>query len=121
MEEMLENREILQEEAAETLQEQAPPDTAALERELEALRREKHHRQLMDEASALLTDRGIDPKFAAFVLAEDSAATRKKVEQFDRQFAAALRRHLAAHLPAGEPRDFSVSRAPARRRGIRRV
>ncbi len=95
--------------------------TAALERELEQLRQEKLRRQLMDEASAQLTERGIDPAFAPFVLGTDSADTRRKVEQFDRQFAAALRRHLAARLPAGEPRDFSVSRPAPRRRGIRRV
>ena len=95
--------------------------TAALERELEQLRQEKLRRQLMDEASAQLTERGIDPAFAPFVLGETSADTRKRVEQFDRQFAAALRRHLAARLPAGEPRDFSVSRPAPRRRGIRKL
>lgn len=107
--------------AAEGRLEAALSHTTALEQELEQLRQEKLHRQLLDEASAQLTERGIDPAFAPFVLGEDSAATRKRVEQFDRQFASALRRHLAARLPAGEPRDFSVSRPPVRRRGIRPV
>ena len=97
------------------------PETSALEQELEELRKEKLQRLLMDEASALLNERGIDPGFAAFVLAEDSAATRKKVEQFDRRYAEALRKHLAARLPAAEPRDFSAARPKARRRGIRKV
>ncbi|MBQ3534843.1 MAG: DUF4355 domain-containing protein [Clostridia bacterium] len=107
--------------AGEPQPEAALSHTAALEQELEQLRQEKHHRQLLDEASAQLTERGIDPAFAPFVLGEDSAATRKRVEQFDRQFASALRRHLAARLPDREPRDFSVSRPPVRRRGIRPV
>jgi len=107
--------------AGEPQPEAALSHTAALEQELEQLRQEKHRRQLLDEASAQLTERGIDPAFAPFVLGEDSAATRKRVEQFDRQFASALRRHLAARLPDREPRDFSVSRPPVRRRGIRPV
>ena len=107
--------------AGEPQPEAALSHTAALEQELEQLRQEKLHRQLLDEASAQLTERGIDPAFAPFVLGEDSAATRKRVEQFDRQFASALRSHLAVRLPAGEPRDFAVSRPIVRRRGIRPV
>jgi len=95
--------------------------TLALEQEVEALRREKQHRQLADEAAALLQERGIDPGFAAFVLGDSTAATRKKVEQFDRRYAEALRKHLAARLPAAEPRDFSAARPKVRRRGIRKV
>ena len=97
------------------------PTTAALEQELEELRREKLHRLLMDEASMLLQERGIDPGFAAFVLAEDSIATRKKVEQFDRKLADTLRKHLTARLPVGEPKDFRAAKMPQRRRGIRKV
>ena len=124
MEERMENREELQETLPETAPEAAPEErdtTAALERELEELRQEKYRRQLTDEASALLSERGIDPSFAPFVLGEDSAATRKRVEQFDRQFAAALRKHLAAKLPTGEPRDFAAARPVQRRRGIRKI
>ena len=107
--------------SAEQPAEAVASHTAALEQELEQLRQEKHRRQMMDEASAQLAERGIDPEFAPFVLGETTADTRKRVEQFDRQFAAALRRHLAARLPAGEPRDFSASRPAPRRRGIRKV
>lgn len=124
MEELMEKQEELQETVPETAPETAPEaadTTAALEQELEELRQEKLRRLLSDEAAALLSERGIDPGFAPFVLGEDSAATRKRVEQFDRQLAAALRKHLAAKLPAGEPRDFSAARPVQRRRGIRRV
>ena len=127
MEELLEKVEELIEETAEKPVEQPQlpvaeppaPTTAALEQELEELRREKLHRLLMDEASMLLQERGIDPGFAAFVLAEDSAATRKKVEQFDRQLSEAMQKHLTAHLTAGEPRDFAVHKPQKRVRGIR--
>ena len=136
MEELLEltekqSEEIEQhEETGETVEAipQAPvqppvpqPETSALEQELEELRKEKLQRLLMDEASALLNERGIDPGFAAFVLAEDSAATRKKVEQFDRKLSDTLQKHLAARLPVGEPRDFRAAKLPQRRRGIRKV
>ena len=102
-------------------QEEQTAHTLALEQEVEALRREKQHRLLADEAAALLTERGIDPSFAPFVLGDTTAATRKKVEQFDRQYAAALRRHLAARLPTAEPLDFSAVKPKVRRRGIRKV
>ena len=131
MEELLEKVEEIVEETAEKPVEQPqleqplmePPasTTAALEQELEELRREKLHRLLMDEASMLLQERGIDPGFAAFVLAEDSAATRKKVEQFDRKLADTLRKHLTDRLPVGEPKDFRAAKMPQRRRGIRKV
>ena len=144
MEELLEKTEELTEEQPEMVAEQpemgmeqpqtqaeqpqeqpqAPQSdaaTAALEQELEELRKEKLHRLLMDEASMLLQERGIDPGFAAFVLAEDSAATRKKVEQFDRKLSDTLHKHLAARLPVGEPKDFRVAKLPLRRRGIRKV
>ena len=129
MEELLENVEEIVEETAENPVEQpqlpvaepTAPATAALEQELEELRREKLHRLLMDEASMLLQERGIDPGFAAFVLAEDSAATRKKVEQFDRKLADTLRKHLTDRLPVGEPKDFRAAKMPQRRRGIRKV
>ena len=129
MEELLEKVEEIVEETAENPVEQpqlpvdepTAPTTAALEQELEELRREKLHRLLMDEASMLLQERGIDPGFAAFVLAEDSAATRKKVEQFDRRLADTLRNHLTDRLPVGEPKDFRAAKMPQRRRGIRKV
>ena len=69
----------------------------------------------------MLRERGIDPCFAPFVLGDSAAATRKKVEQFDRQYAAALRKHLTARLPAAEPRDFSAAKPKVRRRGIRKI
>ena len=129
MEELLEKVEEIVEETAEKPVEQPQlpvdeppaPTTAALEQELEELSREKLHRLLMDEASMLLQERGIDPGFAAFVLAEDSAATRKKVEQFDRKLADTLRKHLTDRLPVGEPKDFRATKMPQRRRGIRKV
>ena len=129
MEELLEKVEEIVEETAEKPVEQPQlpvdeppaPTTAALEQELEALRREKLHRLLMDEASMLLQERGIDPGFAAFVLAEDSTSTRKKVEQFDRKLADTLRKHLTDRLPVGEPKDFRAAKIPQRRRGIRKV
>ena len=129
MEELLEKVEEIIEETAEKPVEQPQlpvaeppaPTTAALEQELEELRKEKLHRLLMDEASMLLQERGIDPGFAAFVLAEDSAATRKKVEQFDRKLADTLRKHLTDRLPVGEPKDFRAVKMPQRRRGIRKV
>ena len=129
MEELLEKVEELIEETAEKPVEQPQlpvaeppaPTTAALEQELEELRREKLQRLLMDEASMLLQERGIDPGFAAFVLAEDSIATRKKVEQFDRKLADTLRKHLTDRLPVGEPKDFRAAKMPQRRRGIRKV
>ena len=129
MEELLEKVEEIVEETAENPVEQpqlpiaepTAPTTAALEQELEELRREKLHRLLMDEASMLLQERGIDPGFAAFVLAEDSVATRKKVEQFDRKLADTLRKHLTDRLPVGEPKDFRAAKMPQRRRGIRKV
>lgn len=104
---------------AEPQQEQA--DQAAMVRELETLREEKRRRGLLEEAQKLLEERGIEPRFAPFVLGQDSAATRRQVEQFERQLSDTLQRHLAAHLPAGEPKDFSVNRPAFRRRGIRRV
>ena len=129
MEELLEKVEEIVEETAENPVEQPQlpvaeppaPTTAALEQELEELRKEKLHRLLMDEASMLLQERGIDPGFAAFVLAEDSAATRKKVEQFDRKLADTLRKHLTDRLPVGEPKDFRAAKMSQRRRGIRKV
>ena len=129
MEELLEKVEEIVEETAEKpveqpqlpVDESPAPTTAALEQELEELRREKLHRLLMDEASMLLQERGIDPSFASFVLAEDSAATRKKVEQFDRRLADTLRKHLTDRLPVGEPKDFRAAKMPQRRRGVRKV
>ena len=131
MEELLEKVEEITEETAEKPVEQPQleqppmeppaPTTAQLEQELEELRKEKLHRLLMDEASMLLQERGIDPGFASFVLAEDSAATRKKVEQFDRRLADTLRKHLTDRLPVGEPKDFRAAKMPQRRRGIRKV
>ena len=131
MEELLEKVEEITEETAEKpvaqpqpaqpLMELPAPTTAQLEKELEELRKEKLHRLLMDEASMLLQERGIDPGFAAFVLAEDSAATRKKVEQFDRRLTDTLRKHLTDRLPVGEPKDFRAAKIPQRRRGIRKV
>ena len=120
MEELMEQME---EQTAEIFaeQEEQAAHTLALEQELEALRQEKQHRQLADEAAAMLTERGIDPGFAPFVLGDSAAATRKKVEQFDRRYAEALRRYLAARLPTAEPRDFSAVKPKPRRRGIRRV
>ena len=118
MEELMEQT---QEQTAEEQQTEQAAHTLALEQEVESLRREKHRRQLADEAAALLTERGIDPSFAPFVLGDSTAATRKKVEQFDRQYAAALRKHLTARLPAAEPRDFSAAKPKVRRRGIRKI
>ena len=118
MEELMEQT---QEQTPGTAEAEAAAHTLALEQEVESLRREKQHRQLADEAAALLTERGIDPSFAPFVLGDSTAATRKKVEQFDRQYAAALRKYLAARLPAAEPRDFSAVKPKVRRRGIRKV
>ena len=102
----------------ETIQQ---PDTAAMERELEQLRAEKYQRLLLEQAKAALEERGIDPRFAAFVLAEDGDLTRKKVEQFDRKLADTLRKHLTDRLPVGEPKDFRAAKMPQRRRGIRKV
>ena len=129
MEELLEKVEEITEETVEKpveqpqlpVDESPAPTTAALEQELEELRREKLHRLLMDEASMLLQERGIDPSFASFVLAEDSAATRKKVEQFDRRLADTLRKHLTDRLPVGEPKDFRAAKIPQRRPEIRKV
>ncbi|MBR4991964.1 MAG: DUF4355 domain-containing protein [Clostridia bacterium] len=104
----------------ETILTPEQPDTAAMERELEQLRAEKHQRLLMEQARAALEERGIDPRFAAFVLAEDDDRTRKKVEQFDRQLTETVKNHLAAHLSAGEPRDFAVHKPQKRVRGIRK-
>lgn len=112
---------ILERETQAQAETSAGRDPAELERELTALREQARRRALADEAKALLEERGIEARFVPFVLGEDSAATRKKVEQFDRQLSEALQRHLAAHLPPGEPRDFSAGRQSVRRRGIRRV
>ena len=122
MEELLEKIEELQEEApAAATETSALPETSAMEAELEELRKEKLHRLLMDEASMLLQERGIDPGFAAFVLAEDSVATRRKVDQFERKLSDTLHKQLASRLPVGEPRDFRAAKLPQRRRGIRKV
>ena len=121
MEERMEQTAELADQAAVEQEAQEVAHTLALEQELEALRQEKHHRQLADEAAALLRERGIDPCFAPFVLGDSAADTRRKVEQFDRRYAEALRKHLAARLPAAEPRDFSAVRPKVRRRGIRKV
>lgn len=110
------------EENVMTVEETIPqPDTAAMERELEQLRAEKYQRLLMEQAKSALEERGIDPRFAPFVLAGDDELTRKKVEQFDRQLSEAMKKHLAAHLPGGEPRDFAVSKPRKRVRGIRKM
>lgn len=103
----------------ETVMHPEQPDTAAMERELEQLRAEKYQRLLMEQARAALEERGVDPAFAAFVLAEDSELTRKKAEQFERQLSEAMQKHLTAHLTAGAPRDFAVSKPQKRVRGIR--
>lgn len=122
MEELLEKMEELQEEApAAAAETSALSETSAMEAELEELRKEKLHRLLMDEASMLLQERGIDPGFAAFVLAEDSVATRRKVDQFERKLSDTLHKQLASRLPVGEPRDFRAAKLPQRRRGIRKV
>lgn len=122
MEELLEKIEELQEEApAAAAETSVLPETSAMEAELEELRKEKLHRLLMDEASMLLQGRGIDPGFAAFVLAEDSVATRRKVDQFERKLSDTLHKQLASRLPVGEPRDFRAAKLPQRRRGIRKV
>ena len=110
------------EETVMTVEETIPqPDTAAMERELEQLRAEKYQRLLLEQAKNALEERGIDSRFAAFVLAEDSQLTAKKVEQFDRQLSEAMKKHLAAHLTAGQPRDFAVSKPRKRVRGIRKI
>lgn len=110
------------EETVMTVEETIPqPDTAAMERELEQLRAEKYQRLLLEQAKSALEERGIDSRFAAFVLAEDSQLTAKKVEQFDRQLSEAMKKHLAAHLTAGQPRDFAVSKPRKRVRGIRKI
>ena len=119
MEEIME--QTAQQEAQTPEQEAQTAHTLALEQEVESLRREKHHRQLADEAAALLQERGIDPSFAPFVLGDSAAATRKKVEQFDRKLADTLRKHLTDRLPVGEPKDFRAAKMPQRRRGIRKV
>ena len=113
--------ELMEQTAEQTAVEEQTAHTLALEQEVEALRQEKHRRQLADEAAALLRERGIDPGFAPFVLGDSTAGTRKKVEQFDRRYAETLRQHLAARLPAAEPRDFSAARPKPRRRGIRKL
>lgn len=96
-------------------------DTRALEQELERLRAEERRRQLTDEARAALEERGLEAEFAPFVLGEDSAGTRQRVEQLERCLDRALRHRLAAALPTGEPRDFLVTKPARRSRGIRRV
>ena len=98
-----------------------PHRSDVMERELEQLRAEKYQRLLLEQAKAALEERGIDPRFAAFVLAEDSQLTAKKVEQFDRQLSEAMQKHLTAHLSAGEPRDFAVHKPRKRVRGIRKA
>ena len=54
------------------------------------------HTLALEQAKSALEERGIDPRFAAFVLAEDGELTRKKVEQFDRQLSEAMKKHLAS-------------------------
>ena len=76
---------------------------------------------LLDEARALLEERALSTEFAPLLTGADSAATRARVEQFERHYAAALQQQLAARLPVGEPRDFAVTRPARRRTGIRRV
>ena len=93
---------------------------AAMARELEALRREKRRRLLLDEARAMLRERDISPGFAGLLLGEDSADTRRRVELFERQLSQTLQQCLAARLPAGEPRDFAAAKPQKRPRGIRR-
>ena len=131
-----ETREAQEREAAETAkaaktgeaaqgQPEAPeaaeaPDTAAMARELEALRREKRRRLLLDEARAMLRERDISPGFAGLLLGEDSADTRRRVELFERQLSQTLQQCLATRLPAGEPRDFAAAKPQKRPRGIRR-
>lgn len=90
------------------------PDTAAMARELEALRREKRRRLLLDEARAMLRERDISPGFAGLLLGEDSADTRRRVELFERQLSQTLQQCLAARLPAGEPRDFAAAKPQKR-------
>ncbi len=115
---------IMQEQATEqpvTQETAREPDTRALERELEHLRAEERRRQLTDEARAALEERGLEAEFAPFVLGEDGADTRQRVEQLERCLDRALRRRLAAALPTGEPRDFLTTKPARRSRGIRRM
>ncbi len=95
-------------------------ETEALKQEVEQLREEHRRRVLLEAARAALESRGIDPGFAAFVLAEDSQQMAQRVEQFDRQLSEAFQAQ-AAGLAAAQPRDFSVSTPKKRTRGIRRA
>ena len=116
----MDEQEILQDQTQQTPETQQPaPDD--LRRELETLRRETQQRRLLEEARAALEERGVDPRFADFVLGEDSAATRRRAEQFERQFSETLRQQLARRLPQGEPRDFAAQPAGSRRRGVRKL
>ena len=111
----------MEERMEQTLEQPMEEQTAALEQEVAALREEKRQRLLLDEARALLEERALSTEFAPLLTGADSAATRARVEQFERHYAAALQQQLAAHLPAGEPRDFTVTRPSRRRTGIRRI
>ncbi|MBR5391212.1 MAG: DUF4355 domain-containing protein [Clostridia bacterium] len=96
-------------------------EVARLEQEVAALRQERLRRLMLEEARTGLEERGIAAGFAPFLLGEDPADTRRKLELFEREYHHALRAQLAPYLGGGEPRDFSASHSSRRRPGIRRL
>lgn len=99
----------------------AAGEVARLEREVAALKQERLRRLMLEEARTGLEERGIAVGFAPFLLGEDPADTRRRLDLFEREYHQALRAQLAPYLGGGEPRDFSVTRSSRRRSGIRKL
>lgn len=99
----------------------AADEVLRLEQEVTALRQERLRRLMLEEAKSGLEERGIAAGFAPFLLGDDPADTRRRLEQFEREYHRALRAQLAPYLGGGEPRDFSVTHSSRRRPGIRRL
>jgi len=101
---------------------QAADTVSALTAELEALRREKQGRHLLDCAREGLRSRGLSAGFAPFLLGEDEKLTARNIGEFEKHFTAALAGEMAKRLPKEAPADFSADEGrKSVRRGIRKV
>lgn len=120
--ELLPEETVVPDKAADILpSEPETQDLELLRREVAALKEEKRRRILLDDARADLEARGLSTGFAQFLVGDDRASTRARVEQFERQYTQELRRALQNCPPMQEPRDFEASRGFGRKRGICRM
>lgn len=88
--------------------------------ELDALRKEKHHRTQQTRAEDVLKKAGIPAAFAPLLVGTDDVGTDTKTEQFCAAYQAAVAADIRNRLPQQAP--IVTPPVPAReRRGIHRV